>query len=113
MRHSIATRGEFRYFRRPRSSPVGATYDVHQLGDLAPLRGLVAGSDRILDAVRDMIAQDFLFGPPQGGAHGRDLGDDIDAVAVVLDHAGEAADLPLDPLQPLEAGCLDLFAHAA
>jgi hypothetical protein len=66
-----------------KSAAVGATCDIHQLGDLAPLAGLVAGGDRILDAVGDMIAQNLLFGTPQRGAHHRDLGDDVDAIAVL------------------------------
>src|SRR5207253_11194842 len=35
------------------------------------------------------------------GRDGGDLGEDVDAVAVVLDHALDAAHLPLDPMQPL------------
>src|SRR5580693_5736398 len=59
----------------------------------------------------DMIAQDFLLGAPQRRAHGRDLRDDVDAIAVVLDHAAEAADLALDAFEPLESGRLDIAAH--
>jgi P-type Cu+ transporter len=59
----------------------------------------------------DVVAQDFLLGAAQRGAHGRDLGNDVDAVAVVFDHAGKPAHLPLDALQPLEAGSLDVLAH--
>jgi hypothetical protein len=33
----------------------------------------------------------------QGGLNGRDLGKDVDAVPVVLDHLLDAADLPFDP----------------
>jgi hypothetical protein len=91
---------------------IGAGDDVHQLRDLLALIGAVAGDDRVLDAMGDVIAQDLLLGAPQRGAHRRDLRDDVDAVAVVLDHAGEAADLPLDPVEPLETGRLDILAHA-
>ena len=36
------------------------------------------------------------------GLGSADLGEDIDAVAVLLDHALDAADLTLDPSQPRE-----------
>jgi hypothetical protein len=43
--------------------PVRAADDVHQLGDLAALVGLVARGDGMLDAMGDMVAQDFLLDP--------------------------------------------------
>ena len=49
-----------------------------------------------------MIGEDFLLGAAQRRAHRRELGDDVDAIAVVLDHAREAAHLALDPVQALE-----------
>jgi len=94
------------------SSAVGATYHVHQLGDLATLLGLVARGDRAFDAMGDMIAQDFLLRAAQRRTHGRDLRDDVDAVAIVFDHPVEAADLALDAFEPLERGSLDIVAHA-
>jgi Cu+-exporting ATPase len=65
----------------------------------------------VLDAVGDVIAQHLLLDAAQGGADRGDLRDDVDAIAVRLDHAGEPADLALDPLEPLEAGCLDPGTH--
>src|SRR5262249_60657771 len=73
---------------------------------------LVAGGDRVLDAVRHVVAQDLVLEPAQGGAHGGDLRHHVDAIAVVLDHAGEAAHLALDPAEPLEAGGLGVVLHA-
>ena len=35
-----------------------------------------------------------------------DLGEDVDAVLVLLDHAGDAADLTLDAAQTLQVGVL-------
>ena len=49
----------------------------------------------MLDAVRDMVAQDFLLDPAQGGARRRNLRDHVNAITVILDHAGEAANLAL------------------
>jgi hypothetical protein len=36
--------------------------------------------------------------------HGRDLGEDVDAVLLVLDHPLQAAGLAFDPLQPAQVG---------
>src|SRR6202011_5968591 len=47
----------------------------------------------------------------QRGPHRRNLRDDIDAVTVVVDHFGQAADLAFDPAQPFLTGCLDVFSH--
>ena len=44
----------------------------------------------------DVVLEDLLLGAAQSRPHRRDLGDDVDAVAVVLDHAGEPAHLALD-----------------
>ena len=90
---------------------VGAADDIHQLRDLAPLIGLVTGSDRMLDAMSHVVAQNLLLGASQCRAHGGDLGDNVNAVAVILDHAGEAADLAFDPAQTFSDGCLDVLAH--
>ena len=38
----------------------------------------------------------------QGLGHGGDLGEDVDAVDVLVDHPGDAADLALDAAQALE-----------
>jgi hypothetical protein len=49
-----------------------------------------------------MVSKNFLFGAPQRGANGRKLRHDIDAIAIVIDHAGKSAHLSLDPSQPFE-----------
>src|SRR5262249_38555460 len=96
----------------PDSLALGAAHDVHQLFDLSPLIGLVAGGDRMLDAMGDVIAQDLLLQAPQRGAHRRNLRHDVNAVAIRVDHARDAAHLALDPAQPLGAGRLDVSPHA-
>ena len=67
----------------------------------------------MLDAMRDVVAQDLLLDAAQGGAHRRDLRDNVDAVAILVDHLREAADLTFDPAQPFLARCLDVFSHTA
>src|SRR5215831_6089384 len=96
----------------PDSLALGAAHDVHQLFDLSALIGLVAGGDRMLHAMGDVIAQDLLLEAPKRGAHRRNLRHDVDAVAILVDHPRDAAHLALDPAQALGAGCLDAFAHA-
>src|SRR5262249_27788684 len=72
---------------------------------------LVAGRDRMLDAMGDVVGEDLLLGAPQRGAHRRKLGHDVDAIAVLLDHAREAAHLALDPPEPLEHRGLGRGTH--
>ena len=65
----------------------------------------------MFDAMRHVIAQDFLLDPPQGRAHGGDLGHDVDAIAVFGHHAGEPAHLALDAAEPFERWRLAMLAH--
>ena len=63
--------------------------------------------------MRHVIPQDLFLDTAKRGPHGRYLGHDVDAVAVLVDHFGQAADLALDPAEALLTGCLDVFSHAA
>ena len=45
----------------------------------------------------------FLFHPAQRGAHRGDLRHDVDAIALVLDHAGEPAHLAFDAVESFAA----------
>jgi hypothetical protein len=51
--------------------------------------------------MRDMVGKDFILGSAQCGARRRQLGDDVDTIAVVLDHAREPAHLAFDSFQAL------------
>ena len=66
----------------------------------------------MLHAMSDMIAQDFLFQPPQCSADRRNLSDDINTVSIFLDHAADPANLAFDPVQPFRARLLDVIPHA-
>lgn len=55
----------------------------------------------MFDTVANMIAQDFFFKATQRGPDSGDLRHDVDAVAILFDHAGKPADLPLDLRQAL------------
>lgn len=86
----------------PAALALGAGYNVHQLNNLAPLLSPTSGGDGILDAMGDMVLQDFFFRAPKRRAHRGDLRDDINAIAIVFDHTDKAADLALDPAEPLK-----------
>ncbi len=77
--------------------PVGSANDVHQLRYFLALIGSVTARDRVFDAMQHVIPEHFFLDAPQGGTHGRDLRHDIDAIAVLVDRFGQAADLALDP----------------
>src|SRR5262245_40038970 len=59
-----------------------------------------AGVDGVGDAVSDVILQQAERHRLQRAGGRGDLGEDVDAVSVVLDHPLQPADLPLDPAQP-------------
>ena len=88
---------------RPRGEPAlsAATHQpadrIHQLGGLlvALLRG-VGADDAMVGVVVEQPERHLV----QRRARGRDLREHVDAVAVLLDHALDPADLTLDPLQP-------------
>ncbi len=49
-----------------------------------------------------MILEHHRLDLLERGAHRRKLGQNVDAIAIVLDHPLQAADLPLDPTQSLQ-----------
>lgn len=71
----------------------------------------IAGIDGMLDAMRDMVAQNLFLHAAECRPDGRDLCDDIDTVAVFLDHTGEATHLTLDAVQAFETGSLYGLLH--
>ncbi len=85
--------------------------NLHQLGDFAPLIRGVAGNDRMLDAMLDVVVQNRVLDLLERGLHRLDLVDDIDAVAVVRDHARDAANLALDAAQAHGSRFLDKVSH--
>lgn len=84
------------------SLALSAGYDFHQLGNLSPLFGAIARDDRILDAGRDMVTQDFFLRASKRRTHCRDLRDDVDAIPIFLNHPGKTTNLALDPVEPFK-----------
>src|SRR5216684_3304511 len=89
----------------PRSGPDQAGDRLGRLADLrvrhpAPLGG------RLGDAMAEMVLHQAQRHRLQRPGRRRHLGQDVDAVLVVLDHLLQAADLALDAAQPPEVGLL-------
>ena len=77
-----------------------------QFFDLVALSLFVAACDCMLDAVPDVIVEDFALDLLQRRCNRLDLRDDVDAVSVIFHHLDHAADLTLDAL---EAGLTDFL----
>src|SRR5262245_4092583 len=90
----------------------GPAQNIEKLCNLATLFAGVAADNRMLDAMRDVLTKHLFLDASKRRAHGRNLGDDVDAVAVFLEHAGKTAHLALDPAQPFKAGGLAMLAHS-
>ena len=54
--------------------------------------------DRVFDAMREVILQDLGLDLARGSHYRLQLVDDLNAIAVFLNHADEAADLAFDAL---------------
>ena len=92
--------------RRPRRAPsMGLGEALHGLEQLAALLvrgGRVARGERAGDAVLDVLFEHLQRDGLERGADGAELRQDVDAVAVVLDHARDAAHLALDAREALQ-----------
>ena len=64
--------------------------NLDELGHFPALVPGVARADRMLDAMGDVVAQDLVLDLLERGLHRLDLIEDVDAVAVLADHAGDA-----------------------
>src|SRR5580658_7904419 len=82
-----------------------------QFLDLMTLLDHVARGESTRHTVRHVIPQHLFLDLVQRGADGIDLGQQIDAVAVLRDHALQAADLTLNPLQASDHGGLGRVMH--
>ena len=85
--------------------------NVHQFRDFDPAISRIAALDGVLDAVRDVVAQDLFLGPAQCGAHSRNLRHDVDTVAAFLDHSRNSAHLTFYSVQPLQARGFGFVLH--
>lgn len=61
--------------------------------------------------MRYVIAKDFFLHTRESRTNGRNLRDDVDAIAIVIDHTNKAANLTLDAVEALHAGYLGILLH--
>src|SRR5690554_3635204 len=87
---------------------------VHEVDELVVHRLglLLARADGGGGAVAEVVAHELLADAPERLVDGGDLGHDVGAVPVLLDHTLEAPDLPLDPAQALDVSLLALGVDA-
>src|SRR5581483_12366537 len=82
---------------------------VHRVEQLLGLRlslGLITGSKRAGDAVLDVVVEDPEAEAFERGCDGADLGEDVDAVAILGDHLLDPPYLAFDSVQALDEGAL-------
>lgn len=83
-----------------------------ELVDLGALFGLVAAANRAFDAMRHVILEDLVLDLLQRRPDRLNLGQDVDTVAFVFDHPGDAAGLSLDAAQAGETGSVRCVIHS-
>jgi len=85
--------------------------NLDELGNFTPLVLNVSGRDRVFDASLYMVAENFILDLLECRFDSLNLVEDIDAIAVLGDHAGDAADLAFDAAQPRGGRLLDSISH--
>jgi hypothetical protein len=93
-------------------SPIGTSQDLDQFRDFGALLFRIAAGNGVFDAMAYVILQDQFLDPTQGCADRSDLRHNVDAVAILLDHAGEAAHLTLDAVEALQTVAFRILLHA-
>jgi hypothetical protein len=62
--------------------------------------------------VANVLLKDLLLNAPKRRPYSCDLRDDVNAVAIFVYHAGETANLTLDPIEALQASRLVGGVHS-
>ena len=96
----------------PSELPARSAEHFHDFGNLLALVVFVAACDGVLNAMADMIAEDFFFGAAKCCSSRQYLRHNIYAVAVLRNHSGQAPDLALDAAEPFKNGgfCFNLHS---
>lgn len=92
-------------------SPAAIVEHFHQLVDLDLSLAVVAGMKGVCDAMLQVVVQDLLLDLVERCPHRAHLVDNVDAVAIFLDHARDTAHLALDAAETGELGFLHLRVH--
>src|SRR5579864_8633126 len=90
-----------------------AAEEIDQLGEFLRLVLDVAASDRGGDAMRGMVFQDLVLDALERRLDRLHLDQNVDAIAIFRNHAGDAAYLALDPRQPGQQFVSVLLRHLA
>lgn len=90
----------------------GLLQDTYQLLDFPFAFGLIARGDRIGHTVLNVILEDKPFHACQGSTHCLGLGNDIDAIAVVGNHACKTTDLSFDTGKACAGVLPSFWCHA-
>jgi len=101
--------------RIDRSRPgltLGSAENFHDLSQFLALILLVTAGNRVLNAMRDVVTENLFLGAPKCCPDRRNLGDDVDAIAILVDHPGEASNLAFDTIEPSSHGRLCFILHA-
>src|SRR5215468_6613831 len=80
-----------------------AVQHFHQLGDLLALVLRVSARNRVLYAMADVVLKQLTLNFTKRGLSRRDLGNDVDAIAVPSDHPRNPPHLAFDSAEPLQA----------
>ena len=75
--------------------------EIDELVELGALLFLVAAGDRIGHAAGGVLLENGAFHLGEGGFDGLHLGEDVDAIAIVLHHLGDSANLALNTAQAI------------
>ena len=95
------------------ADPSAATTIQHfeQFVDLGLAVLLGTGMESVRHAMLEVVVERLLLDLVQGRPHRANLGQHVDAVALLLDHAGDAADLALDAAKARELGFPEFAIH--
>jgi Cu+-exporting ATPase len=98
-------------YRLQALSASAAIQHFQKFVDLDQAVALAAAMEGIGHAMLQVVGERLLLDAVERGAHGADLGQHVDAVTVLFDHASDPAHLTFDAGQPSELGFLQFVIH--
>jgi Cu+-exporting ATPase len=98
-------------YRLQALSASAAIQHFQKFVDLDQAVALAAAMEGIGHAMLQVVGERLLLDAVERGAHGADLGQHVDAVTVLFDHASDPAHLTFDAGQPSDLGFLQFVIH--
>jgi hypothetical protein len=77
-----------------------------EFSNLSALFAFVTRNDRMLDTMGDVLLDDLVLDACERGTDSCNLGQDVDAVSIFIEHSRNAANLTFDAVQALKTGIL-------